>query len=184
MEGLELIWEGRDPVLFRHLVSALDGADIPCHAKAIPEALVTELANMPRYEVRVFSSDRVSAERFLQELQEAASHALEARTNEESCEAAETGPTPDIVGNPGSTPAVDSLGLRDYDWNPERAELVAWSGDDIAVAEFLRDSFREQGIGYRTLISTPGWQQILVGSEDLPQAREIVRQVTEGAPPE
>ncbi|MCI0629004.1 MAG: hypothetical protein L0387_46380 [Acidobacteria bacterium] len=184
MEGLELIWEGRDPVFFSRLVSALDGAEIPCHAKAIPEALVSQLANLPRYEVRVFSSDRVTAERIVQDLQVAGSREFDANREEESDEARAPQVVPDLVSQSSNMQALSSLDQRGYEWKPERAELEAWSGDDSAVAEFLRDAFREQGIGYRTLFQIPSRQQILVGSEDLPRAREIVRQVTNGVPPE
>jgi len=68
-------------------------------------------------------------------------------------------------------------------FDPERATSQVWAGEDMETAEFLKDSLRGVGIG--CVVSADGAKgRVLVLPADEKRAREIVREVVEGAPPE
>ncbi len=69
------------------------------------------------------------------------------------------------------------------DFHPEDATSQVWTGDDMEMAQFLKDSLRGVGIG--CVVSEDGGKgRVLVLPADEKRAREIVREVVEGAPPE
>lgn len=69
------------------------------------------------------------------------------------------------------------------DFHPEDATSQIWAGEDMEMAQFLEDSLRGVGIG--CVVSKDGGKgRILVQPADEKRAREIVREVVEGAPPE
>jgi hypothetical protein len=68
-------------------------------------------------------------------------------------------------------------------FDPEDATSQVWVGEDMETAEFLKDSLRGVGIG--CIVSEDGSQgRVFVLPADEKRAREIVREVVEGAPPE
>jgi hypothetical protein len=69
------------------------------------------------------------------------------------------------------------------DFHPEDATSQVWAGEDLDIAQFLKDSLRGVGIG--CVVSEDGGEgRVLVLPADEKRAREIVREVVEGAPPE
>jgi hypothetical protein len=82
------------------------------------------------------------------------------------------------------TPTPQDAALLDPDhWFPGSATSQIWKGESPEIAELLAASLRENQVGSR--LAAAGDQRVLlVMPEDLPRAREIVRQVLEGAPPE
>ena len=61
--------------------------------------------------------------------------------------------------------------------------IEVWSGDDSSFADMLLASLRENKIGVRRKDSH-GKQSVFVSSREETRAREIVREIVEGAPPE
>ncbi|MGO9588980.1 MAG: hypothetical protein ACLP3K_02905 [Candidatus Acidiferrales bacterium] len=69
-------------------------------------------------------------------------------------------------------------------WREGDAGVEVWSGDDASLADFLRESFRTNEIDFRTRSDSGKSQGLEVHPADEKRAREIVREVVEGAPPE
>jgi hypothetical protein len=69
------------------------------------------------------------------------------------------------------------------DFHPEDATSQVWTGEDMDSAQFLKDSLRGVGIGC-VVSEDSGRGRVLVSPADEKRAREIVREVVEGAPPE
>lgn len=69
------------------------------------------------------------------------------------------------------------------DFHPEDATSQVWAGEDMDIAQFLKDSLSGVGIGC-VVTKDGGKGRVLVLPADEKRAREIVREVVEGAPPE
>src|SRR5260370_42634969 len=65
----------------------------------------------------------------------------------------------------------------------EEATVEIWSGDDSSLRNMLIASLRENQIGVRQE-NTGGKSSLFVAAEDEKRAREIVREIVEGAPPQ
>src|SRR6266853_2040305 len=88
-------------------------------------------------------------------------------------------------------PARDDLPVEDVhgDWNPrgwyrEDATLEVWSGNPNQWGSLFEMSLKENRINYRVAIESDELKRVFVMPEDEARAREIVREVVEGAPPE
>jgi len=69
------------------------------------------------------------------------------------------------------------------DFHPEEATSQVWVGEDVEMAQFLKDSLRGVGIG--CVVNTEGGKdRVFVLPADEKRAKEIVREVVEGAPPQ
>jgi hypothetical protein len=87
-------------------------------------------------------------------------------------------------------PARDDLAVEenhsDYSpnyWYPEDATVKIWSGDVRKKGETIELSLRENRINFRSEAKRDNLR-IFVAPEDEARAKEIVREVVEGAPPE
>jgi len=69
------------------------------------------------------------------------------------------------------------------DWFPEDATVEIWEGDQPEMGELLAASLSENQIHSR-IAAKEGIQRLFVLPEDEARAREIVREVIEGVPPE
>lgn len=69
-------------------------------------------------------------------------------------------------------------------WDPLTATVEVWGGDRWDRLQFISNSLREVGIPSRSLADDPQNLRLLVRPEDENNAREIVRQILEGAAPE
>jgi len=69
------------------------------------------------------------------------------------------------------------------DWNPEEATVQVWSVEQPDPREMIEMALRENQIHVR-FEKGNGRNAIYVMPEDEIRAREIVREVVEGAPPE
>jgi len=92
-----------------------------------------------------------------------------------------------LLPAPDEPAADESFALRDdwdpENWLPEDATVEVWSGDQPELAEMLGASLRENQIHDRW--DTRGSKRLLlVLPQDEHRAREIVREVVEGTPPE
>jgi len=68
-------------------------------------------------------------------------------------------------------------------WYPEDATVAIWSGDQPEMGELLAASLSENQIHSR-VADSKGIRRLFVLPDDERRAREIVREVVEGAPPE
>lgn len=68
-------------------------------------------------------------------------------------------------------------------WYPEEATVKIWEGDQLEMGELLAASLRENQI-YSRVADTAGIHKLFVLPADELKAREIVREVVEGVPPE
>src|SRR6266699_5089936 len=65
---------------------------------------------------------------------------------------------------------------------PQETTAEIWSGDDSSLRDMLIASLRDNQIGVRQE-NTGGENSLFVAAEDEKRAREIVREIVEGAPP-
>jgi hypothetical protein len=75
---------------------------------------------------------------------------------------------------------------RDWDpenWDPDDATVQVWSGDTERQTVMVEASLRENNIHARTEIAEGGSGKIFVMPGDASRAKEIVREIDEGAPP-
>jgi hypothetical protein len=68
-------------------------------------------------------------------------------------------------------------------WYPEDATVEIWSGDQPEMGELLAASLSENQIHSR-VADTAGMRRLFVVPDDKTRAREIVKEVVEGVPPE
>ena len=172
-EPLKLLWRGQDPVLFTAVLSALNDAQIAHHDmttqdnERLSSLSFPAVYSAPGFEIRVFRSDLDDAQRVLGDVLQA------------------------LLAGADSTPALEGAleaedrlaGETSGDWNLEEATSEVWSGNDRAMAQFLADTFRENGIPSRTLVESNSAARVLVRAQDQGRAREILRQITAGLPP-
>ncbi|HEY6944040.1 MAG TPA: hypothetical protein VI431_02790 [Candidatus Acidoferrum sp.] len=83
---------------------------------------------------------------------------------------------------PGPPEAGDEVG-DDTHWELEGDGIEVWSGEDQSLSDMLVASLRENKIAVDHE-SSGGRESLLVRSRDEARAREIVKEVVEGAPPE
>lgn len=99
-------------------------------------------------------------------------------------EAKETEDVPDVKEQEADVETERNRTAWDpTDWNPEEAKVKVWSGDESYPGEVVEMALRENQIHAR-FEKAEGKNAILVRPEDEARAREIVREIVEGAPPE
>jgi hypothetical protein len=162
-------WEGEDLALHTSLLEELDAASIPYYDRPMgvfPGARRGDhfpIQPMSRfgYQVAVLSSDLSSARRILEKLLEEEPANMELPVQDE-------------------TPATVPLqGVSDE----ENTTIEVWTGSDEKLSEFLSEALRENEIPFQ-VSTTPLQTSIRVSSLAEARAREIVREIVEGAPPE
>jgi len=167
--ALVQLWRGEDAALHASILEALAEANIPFYEQPLgsgPSARpIDQLLDHahPRFgfEVAVLSTNLAEAEVILEKLlkEEPVDMALTAK---------------DAAEQPKPKQRSAAIGI---------AISEVWSGEDENLAGFLGAALKENGIpvrverhGQRAAVYTP--------PEDEGRAREIVREVVEGAPPE
>ena len=88
-------------------------------------------------------------------------------------------------------PAWDDLPVEevrgDWDpknWYPEDATLEVWGGNPKDKGFVVEMSLKENRINYRVAMESDELKRVFVMPEDEARAREIVREIVEGTPPE
>jgi len=88
-------------------------------------------------------------------------------------------------------PARDALPVEEVhgDWNPknwypEDATLEVWGGNLKEKGFVVEMSLKENRINYRAAMESDELKRVFVMPEDEARAREIVREIAEGTPPE
>jgi hypothetical protein len=83
----------------------------------------------------------------------------------------------------GRTSAVSDHAWDPHHWYPEDATVKVWSGDQPGLGEMIAASLRENQVHAR-LDGTEGKCALFVLPGDETRAREIIREIVEGTPPE
>jgi hypothetical protein len=172
-DSLEILWRGSDPAKFTALQAALRDEGIQFWHTQVYDPAGGILSSRPYYleatpgfEIRVHAS----------ELQRATSALEWVESKENSLAPAEEHSKFDR----------SRAGIRQslpYDWNASDATSEAWAGEEEPMAEYLASALRENGIPSR-IPDEPGHRvRLCVRPEDLRRAREIVQEITDGAPP-
>jgi hypothetical protein len=167
--SLVLLWAGENPATLAELLEGLEAAKIPFSDKTLGDDEVAPTADplpidwKPRFgfEVAVLSSDLAAAKEVLEELldEEPADLEIPARDGVAAAE-------PPLVVATETHPTVE-----------------VWSGNDERIAQFLTAAMQENEIPIH--IENPSDEtRIYVSAANDKRAREIVREVVEGAPPE
>jgi hypothetical protein len=171
-DSLEILWRGADPAKFTALQAALRDDGIQFWHTQVYDPAGGFLSSRPYYleavpgfEIRVHASDLRRANETLEWV--------------ESKE--------DVPAVPGDQSKFDHNRFPlnqplPYDWDPKAATSEAWAGEDETMAEYLASALRENGIPSR-IPDEPGHRvRLCVRPEDLTRARDIVREITDGAP--
>jgi hypothetical protein len=168
LSSLILLWAGEDPAVYAALMERLNAAGIPCKNMAIggdeiaPDADPLPIDWKPRFgfEVAVLATDLTAAQQILEKLLAEEPEDLE------------------IPEQPLAE--VKELPLTDSTETHPTVEV--WTGPDDKMAEFLTAALQENEIPMH-LENPQGQTHIYVSAQHEARAREIVREVTEGAPP-
>ena len=168
LSSVILLWAGEDPALYASLMEALNAAGIPCKNMAIgddqikPDADPLPIDWKPRFgfEIAVPSHDLTAAQQILEKL---------LSQEPEDLEIPEQPLAPEnelpLTNSTEAHPAVE-----------------VWTGADDKLAEFLTAALQENEIPMH--LETPeGQTHIYVSAANESRAREIVREITEAAPP-
>jgi len=167
--SLEILWEGEDLALFKHLLEELEAACIRYFDQPLSiypgvrrrDQFPVQPLMRFGYQVAVLSSSLEQGRRILERLQQEKPRDMEIPAFDE--ERAET---------------RQKSGLHNGSLTCE-----IWSGTDKRLAEFLASSLEENGILTRVNLRDEK-VSVYASPEDEAQAREIVREIVEGVPPE
>jgi hypothetical protein len=179
-------WKGEDARVHAELCEVLEESGIP-HKTVFRRDHLFNLSNLPGYQVGVPFSLFEKAEKAVQEA-----------FGTEDAEERETLNTPRLLGSPRETvrklpammtpapeeniPGSPTAG-EEAEWYPEDASENVWSTDAGEPSDFLVAALHENGIDCR--VDQQGIHaKLYVLPDDAARAREIVREVVEGQPPE
>ena len=166
--SLVVLWAGEDPALHAVLLEKLEAADIAVSDKILGDDEVAPTADplpidwKPRFgfEVAVISSDLPAAKEI-----------LEALLSEEPADLE----IPAQDGVPAKEPALVFV-------TEEHPAVEVWRGADERISQFVTAALQENEIPVH-LDFTGGQTGIKVSAANGKRAREIVREIVEGAPP-
>lgn len=169
-----ILWAGEDPALHAALLEQLDAAGIPYADKTLGQDEVAPTADpfpidwKPRFgfEVAVFSTDLRAGKAILEPL-------LESEPVDMELPLKETEAAPGL----GARQELAGAGAG------EKPTLQVWSNADRKLVRFVMDALRENGITARAE-EAGGLNGVFVPPSQEAHAREIVREVTQGSPPE
>jgi hypothetical protein len=163
-----VLWAGENPALHAALLEELRAADIPFADKTLGDDEVAPTADTlpidwkPRFgfEVAVLSTDLAAAKEVLEEL-----------LDEEPADVEIPAQDGAIADEPALTVATET-----------HPTVEVWNGNDERIAQFLTAAMQENEIPIH--LENPGDQtRIYVSAANEKRAREIVREIVEGAPP-
>ena len=170
-------WKGADARVCTELCTVLDEAGIP-HKTIHRQDHLFNFANQVPYELGVPASFYERAENAIKEA---------FGTDEET-----EGEAVPLLPAPDRAPADFEKELRDAivdanEWlgerYPEDATVEVWSGREADTKEMIRMSLEENNMMSRSE-EDAGRAKVFVLPEDAQRAREIVREIVEGQPPE
>lgn len=168
-----VLWSGEDPAFHEALLEELEFSGIPYADKPIgeeenaPDPLPIDWKPRFGFEVAVHHSDLATAKQILEKLlSQGALADVELPAGEEARENDEVR----RQLQPGAAAE-------------EQTSVSVWAGTDPRVNEFLTVALRENEIPTRA-VKDDELTVIYVPPSNAPRAREIVREITEGIPPQ
>jgi hypothetical protein len=182
-------WKGEDPRVHAELCSVLDEAGIP-HNSVFRRDHLFNLRNYPAFELGVPFSMYERAENAVKE-----AYGTDDVTDVGSSEVQllPDRPFKPIRSLPATVTPAESTNEEDIpgppnpgegtDWFPEDATARVWSTKSGEPSDFLLAALHENGIRCR-LDRNGRSAELFVLPEDEDRAREIVREVVDGQPPE
>ena len=180
-------WKGEDPRVHAELCSVLDEAGIP-HNTVFRRDHLFNMRNYPAYEVGVpFSmfeqaENAVKAAYGADDVADVGAGELKGLLPEHSPDTVRKLPETLTPSPEKDIPGPPSAGERE-DWFPEDATVRVWRTDSSEPGDFLVAALHENGI--RCQKDRSGLrEELYVFPEDAERAREIVKEVVEGRPPE
>lgn len=168
--SLEILWEGDDLALFKRLLDELEAAGIRYFDQALSvypgvrrrDQFPVQPLMRFGYQVAVLSSNLEKGRRILEWLRQEKPRDMEIPVFDEDQIVAQQKPAPH-----GSAALTCEI----------------WSGTDKGLAEFLEAALEENGIKLR--VEQGGKNTMIYASSvDEVAARDIVREIVEGVPPE
>jgi len=167
--SLVILWAGEDPAVHASLLERLDAVGIPYKDLHMGDDEVAPTADplpidwKPRFgfEVAVLSADLTAARQILEKLLDEEPQDLE---------------IPARDGSPAKEPPLAVT-------TELHASVEVWAGTDDHIAQFLTAAMQENEIPIH-LENPDALTRILVSAANEARAREIVREITEGAPPQ
>jgi hypothetical protein len=168
-ESLIVLWAGEDPAFHATLLEELQSAGIDFVDRSIGNDRDTSTTDpffvgqdaMFGFNVAVHSSNLVEAEKILEKLLDEEPVDMEIPAEDDAASAAVEAPEAAHLSN---------------------ATIAVWSGDDQERVNFVSQALKENEIPVR--VERRGEQTtIYVPPEEEMLAREIIREIVEGAPP-
>lgn len=167
-ESLEQVWNGEDQQECVRICRGLQRANIPY--KVVEQNQQSLWNRDQRFIIGVLQLDSQAAMKianagqldFTEEDEEQGTFALPARDDL---------PVEDVHGD-----------WKPKDWCPDDATLEIWSGNLKDWGSIMEMSLKENRINYRVDLESD-LKRVFVMPEDEARAREIVREIVEGAPP-
>jgi hypothetical protein len=180
-------WQGDDSRLHAELCTILEEAGIP-HKTVRRQDRLFNLHNYPAFQIGVPFSLFEKAEAAVKDtygmdpsdpgaVQSLNAPALLPETSRSLRKLPETLTPSEEENIPGPEERGDS------EWESEDNGIEVWSGDDHSLGDMLVASLRENEIHVRGENSR-GKRSLFVSQRDEVRAREIVREIVEGVPPE
>jgi hypothetical protein len=173
----ELLWTGADSSESSAIAKALDIAKIRYH-KTLHEVGALPGLEKPVYAILVHARDLAAARSALDDVE----HKSEL-PEQDAADAAESASfaLAQQEGSDDSSP-IEAPDYVPEDFDPKDATAEVWSGTDPAMAQGLKDSLRENGIGCKITKGEAGRRLSVLPSEES-RAREIIREVVDASPP-
>lgn len=167
-----VLWTGENPALHEALLQELDLVGIPYADKPIgveenePDPLPIDWKPRFGFEVAVHHPDLSRAKEILERL-------------------LSEGQLADVELPAEDEAQEDEVKVDAQPGEPihEKATVSAWAGDDARIVEFLTAALRENEIPIR-VVNERALTVVYVPPSSAPRAREIVREITEGVPPQ
>jgi hypothetical protein len=172
-----VLWSGEDPAFHEALLEELDSSSIPYADKPIgeeenaPDPLPIDWKPRFGFEVAVHHSDLPKAKKILERLLsegELADVELPAQDQAPGGEA----PSDEARRRPQHNAVAG-----------EQPTVSVWAGSDPRTIEFLIAALQENEIPIRK-VNDKELTVIYVPPSNAPRAREIIREITEGIPPQ
>jgi len=181
-EPFVAVWGSRDPEEHAGAIASLEQENIPARTVQADDYLFIPRTRLP-FEIYVPKRFAERAKKILDSDEDAAAETIEAQEISNPLE--DSSPE-----DPASLPEESQERGK---WHPDDATAQIWSGDNSAVADMVRMSLRENQIPCR-LDSGEGEEEMETSTEivtrvfvlpaDEARAKEIVREITDAAPPE
>jgi hypothetical protein len=168
-----VLWAGENPALHEALLQELELSGIPYADKPIgadeiePDPLPIGWRPRFGFEVAVHYPDLPNAKEILEKL------LSEGELGNVELPAEDEGPD-----DGGTKFEPQPSGTAE-----EQANVSVWAGDDARITEFLTAALRENEIPIR-MVNDGGLTIVYVPPSNAPRAREIVREISEGVPPQ